>query len=614
MPQGLAIQARPMPRETLVSLVSRTAAMHGIPMSVFAREVGLSLLGLLNTTPEALGRLSELFDIEDYIIEEMVSWSGKQINGEVRMTYRGETIISRALRNPTVRGCALCLQEDINASNQDADQCAYLRGDWLFRHSFVCTKHSVPLMTLWAVDKSVERYDISRLIKTVDLSALIQEADKFGTPVTSYDYWLERRLTTRDDDSWLASIPVGHAAKFCCLLGEELARLPENNGQGASGNLTSRALGFDVASAGKEAISEAYLSLTSLASGHSDKPQKAFGRLYAWLSHETRDDPSCDEFRDTMREIILQVWPIAAGETLLGKTLQRRALHSVASAAAELDIGPELLRRLLISEGYFSANDDRPNTRLTIEAPTITRLHNKIAGLVGIGEMRRSMNVTVTQFKALIDGELIKPARLAVSQKQPWDPNDGERFLNALLEGARSPESCDDGWEHIHKSSLRVRVSLQAIVEAIRQGDVVVGKAVDRTGFASILVDKASVDRTLRPSRPDMPSVAEFARTVGLHRNGRLNRLVAADEVAVTRIFNPLTAQHSNYMSDADVDKFHQKFTTLKLLSQLVGRESRAVSIELAREGIERFSPDGAQYGAIFRMEDLNDWINDKLS
>ena len=132
-----------------------------------------------------------------------------------------------------------------------------------------------------------------------------------------------------------------------------------------------------------------------------------------------------------MREIILQVWPIAAGETLLGKTLQRRALHSVASAAAELDIGPELLRRLLISEGYFSANDDRPNTRLTIEAPTITRLHNKIAGLVGIGEMRRSMNVTVTQFKALIDGELIKPARLAVSQKQPWDPNDGERFLNA---------------------------------------------------------------------------------------------------------------------------------------------------------------------------------------
>ena len=72
-----------------------------------------------------------------------------------------------------------------------------------------------------------------------------------------------------------------------------------------------------------------------------------------------------------------------------------------------------------------------------------------------------------------------------------------------------------------------------------------------------------------------MPSVAEFARTVGLHRDGGLNRLVAADEVAVTRVFNPLTAQLSDYMSDANVRQFHHKFTTLKLLSRLVGRDSR---------------------------------------
>ncbi|MEP0469043.1 MAG: hypothetical protein ABJD51_12280 [Roseobacter sp.] len=467
-------------------------------------------------------------------------------------------------------------------------------------------------MPLWTVDKGADRYDISKLIKTVDLSALIQEADKLGAPVTSYDHWLERRLTTRDDDSWLASIPVGHAAKFCCLLGEELARLPENNGQGVSGNLTSRALGFDVASAGKEAISEAYLSLTSLASGHSDKPQKAFGRLYAWLSHETRDDPSCDEFRDTMREIILQVWPIAAGETLLGKTLQRRALHSVASAAAELDTGPELMRRLLTSEGYISTDDTRPNTRLTIKTGAIAHLQRKIAGLVGIGEMRKLMNVTVAQFKALVDGELIQPARLAVSQKRPWDPNDGERLIEALLESALSPEPYDVGWEHIYKACLRIRVPLQAIVEAIRQGDVTVGKAVGQTGFASILVNKQSIDQALRPTRPDMPSVAEFARTVGLHRDGGLNRLVAADEVAVTRVFNPLTAQLSDYMSDANVRQFHHKFTTLKLLSHLVGRDSRTVSIELAKAGIERFSPDDAQYGAVFRMDDLKNWISDK--
>lgn len=33
---------------------------------------------------------------------------------------------------------------------------------------------------------------------------------------------------------------------------------------------------------------------------------------------------------------------------------------------------------------------------------------------------------------------------------------------------------------------------------------------------------------------------------------------------------------------------------------------------EWPKAGIERFSPDDAQYGAVFRMDDLKNWIGDK--
>ena len=97
MPQRIGNRARPQRRETLVSLVSRTAALHEIPMPTFTRELGLSLRGLLNTTPAALQRLSGLFDLDAQTLNEMVSWIGKQISGQVRMVFRGEAVSSRAL-------------------------------------------------------------------------------------------------------------------------------------------------------------------------------------------------------------------------------------------------------------------------------------------------------------------------------------------------------------------------------------------------------------------------------------------------------------------------------------------------------------------------------------
>ncbi|MEP1539164.1 MAG: hypothetical protein ABJZ56_07825 [Paracoccaceae bacterium] len=75
----------------------------------------------------------------------------------------------------------------------------------------------------------------------------------------------------------------------------------------------SRALGFDAASAGEAPILQARSNLATLAQNHSDKPKRAFGRLYSWLSHDTKNDPDCDLFRDLMREVILQNWPFGAG-------------------------------------------------------------------------------------------------------------------------------------------------------------------------------------------------------------------------------------------------------------------------------------------------------------
>jgi hypothetical protein len=99
----------PIPRETLYSYLSRMAATWRTEAPDLAYDMGAPFRRLLNQDEEAFDALAGWADLKTGVMAELLSWTGVRA-GNVRMEFRGELYVSRALRNPVMRGCPVCLR------------------------------------------------------------------------------------------------------------------------------------------------------------------------------------------------------------------------------------------------------------------------------------------------------------------------------------------------------------------------------------------------------------------------------------------------------------------------------------------------------------------------
>ena len=86
------------------------AAINGTDTAGFALDLGFSFKRILEQDELAVAAFAARSGLTQDQLSTLLSWTGERI-GDVRMRYRGEVFISRALRSPTVRGCPHCLRE-----------------------------------------------------------------------------------------------------------------------------------------------------------------------------------------------------------------------------------------------------------------------------------------------------------------------------------------------------------------------------------------------------------------------------------------------------------------------------------------------------------------------
>ena len=79
-------------------------------------------------------------------------------------------------------------------------------------------------------------------------------------------------------------------------------------------------------------------------------PHQTFGKLYAGLGGYLADNQFAP-FRTILRECILETWPIAAGDVVLGEIVPERILHTPTTAAKETGLGIKLVEQFLIDAG-----------------------------------------------------------------------------------------------------------------------------------------------------------------------------------------------------------------------------------------------------------------------
>lgn len=71
-------------------------------MTDFAYDLGFSFKRVLDLEEQVLERLGQVSSFAPATLQELLSWTGVRLGKD--RTFRGDVFVSRALRNPVVRG------------------------------------------------------------------------------------------------------------------------------------------------------------------------------------------------------------------------------------------------------------------------------------------------------------------------------------------------------------------------------------------------------------------------------------------------------------------------------------------------------------------------------
>lgn len=523
------------------------------------------------------------------------------------MEFRGELYVSRALRNPIMRGCPVCLREDAAGATVPAHSAMVMRGYWQLREATLCVRHGHPLVPLWQASAPRDRFDIGARLREIEGDILSGALDRPQRDPSAYDLWLDQRLEDGTDETWLSNHSVYVATTMCRLFGQAILKEDDKVSD------LSHAAGFDVAVAGQAAIRDALDHLAAGATGALDEAGKAFGPLYSRLNRDYLTEPGFDPFRDILRESILENWPIAPGEMVLGQVVPERRLHSVTSAATEIGVGTKVLEHFLVEAGAIAADDQRPPSRRLFDAKAYADLLEEIPTLVGPIAMRRAMGATRMELTALAEEGLLIPRTGVEKVKNPWRISDGVAFVEELSVGVRYVAEDDKEWETLLLACRRSGVPLSELVRAIRDQRLIVGQRSGVNGFHGIVVPKSEVDVIAAPARavrdmfleeiPGSMTAAEFGRSVGLRRGGVFQAMIEAGHVSAYQIINPRTGRLQYWMTTEDMATFHRRFVTLTTLSAETGQHRNTLKATLEASRVGRFSPEGRDFGLVYLRE-----------
>ena len=514
-------------------------------------------------------------------------------------------------------GCPVCLREDAEAHHGIAIEAMVMRGDWQLREASICVRHCHPLVFLWKEMALEKRYDIGSQLRQVAPQILSGALDQQRVIPTSYDLWLEGRLGDGQDQTWLGGCSLYAATTFCRLLGVELLRMTNCADHDDFRKLhAARAAGFDVARQGEAAIRSAFNDLAQHADGMLDEPKKAFGQIFSKLRNDYALEAAFDPFRKILRECILDVWPLAAGEDVLGEVVPERRLHSVLKASREAGVGAKVLSLFLTEAGAIAPDDLRPHSRMTFDAREHAALLAEVPTLVGSTEMRTAMGATQAELAALATDGILVPRTRNPRIRSPWRIADGLALVDELSRIALAVDPTDQSWERIQSAHSRKGVRVGEVISAIRSGRLAIGQCAGCVGYRHFLVRRAEIDRIAPPiRRPEtgeiigVMSAAEFGRMVGLRNNGYFLALAEAGHTPSTPATNSNTGQSQVRMTESDIAAFHGRFVTVATLGAESGLHRNTLRRRLPAHGVQPFSPRGCDFGPVYLREDVERFV-----
>lgn len=582
----------------------------------FCLDFGMDATRLVNGHPNDIRILAELSGVG---AEGMQAGAFERIGDTRRYRHRGEVLVRSCLCRDRVRACLVCLSEDIAAVGVPENARPYRRSTWIVDAVRTCPTHGIGLVDLGTGSAALQTHDIQHVLADAigSIDELTVRANR--RVATPFERYALGRLGAGAvggaglGTSWLDGLELHAALRLCLVVGAVSRSGPRVALDGLDG--TERHLaeadGFEILRGGEIGLREFLDSLqASFRGGRADwGPKEMFGRLYEWLAHET-DDPAYDAVRDIIRRHVTETMPIGPGETLFGRDVTTRRVHSLHSASLEFGLHPKRTRKLLRDAGIIGQETDGlSNERVTFDAEVGGRFLSDVASSMSLVRLGQYLGTPRPHERLLFEAGYLKPWIVGGTddlKDHAFRKSNADAFLTALLADADPKLEEAPGLYDIPSAAKRACVKAEQIVGFLLNRKLRrVGRSGDAHGYLSVLVDPEEVKRLV--AGPDHGGITMKQLEKELRTSTRVVvALIEHGVLAVEMVPNPVNKRIQTIVRPEALERFRSEYVSLQGLAEERGEHFRRTKEYLVRLGISPAFPPEAMGASWYRRSSFS--------
>ena len=577
--------------ETPAGFASRLAALNGLPAREFCLDFGTTFQKVVDGDPKALSVIAAKGGVDPAALAKYAFTR----TGERRYSFRGEVLVRNSLRRAAVAVCPKCLANDIAAAPRLRPQAAAVgRAICQIDSIKTCPVHKSALVVI-ADDLTPNTmhdfaYHVANAISRIERLAGQVECRQ----LTGLENYVVTRLDGGRNSPFLDTLELHAAIKFAEMVGavEMFGRTPNLKELSDEDWRRAGAAGFVIAADGPASFGTflSGLQATFDYSGSGNEgPQALFGRLYQWLEFGA-DDVAYDPVREVIAQHIHGHLPLAAGDTVFGRPVEVRTLHSIRSLHLETGLHPKRARKLLRAAGIIGVDQDPlVDANVIFPSEEASRVITRAQGALSLPDAGEYLNAPRVHRVLLVQAGFLVPclSAAAFGAVDQYAIADLDAFLERLLDGAHAVVTPNAGQVDIPAAAKRACCSAAEIVRFVLDKKLKwVGRQAGVEGYLSVLVDLEEIRGLVRGEDHGGLTPYQVACTLGV--TDRVARaLIKHGHFATVSTVNPINRCPQVVVMPAEVERFQREYVSLFALAKQQGRHFRKLKQEMDEAGVE---------------------------
>ncbi|PZQ87218.1 MAG: hypothetical protein DI534_14955 [Leifsonia xyli] len=569
--------------EAFTSFVSRLAARNLVPtVRIFCADLGLPFQAVAAGRSDVIEAVADLTGEPSEALREWALFRDDQ-----DYALKGQKLIKASLRREKLQVCPHCLAEDQARLGHP-----FQRAIWTVTHIRTCPAHSVSLAPVSVENPGVLCHDFALIMRRPD--TVIGHDLSVERTYSNFETYLSDRLSGKATSGWLDTLEFHVAAKFCEMLGAValFGRTPMLNQLTEADWYSAGERGFQIASAGKSAVRELLSDLQRGAEKNrraNEGGQACFGRLYQWALGSAVH-PSYDAIRDLIAEHLIETTALGPGDTLFGKPVERRRLHSVRTAHLLTGVHPKPLRRALLESGLLDPGLAHESDSLALfAAEPAEAFLSDLIGSLSTFQAEEYLNASRTQVQLLLTSGVVPAISVndELFRQHTFSRRALDKFLADLTNGAEMVEVPTPEMATISAASKRAKVrSSMDIVRMILKKEIWWGQVAGSRGYAGIVVNVDEIKRNTRATQvdglPEHKVIKELKSSYHV-----VKALISKGVLSTITVKNPENLCPLKIVPNADLKRFRETYVALFELSAIRQVHPRTLSKQLAAEGVK---------------------------